>query len=128
MFEFKVTVHFSLWAKHTQLWLLKSPQYIIFYFVTHQVLIFAEKKSDVDDIHEYLLLKGVEAVAIHGGKGNLEAGVFISGFFPLYKNQSRGTIICFSTPSSFVTCNHTIFICYLQPQHEHKVASLYTEI
>ena len=34
-----------------------------------QVLIFAEKKQDVDAIHEYLLLKGVEAVAIHGGKG-----------------------------------------------------------
>ena len=30
---------------------------------------FAEKKQDVDAIHEYLLLKGVEAVAIHGGKG-----------------------------------------------------------
>lgn len=35
------------------------------------VLIFAEKKQDVDAIHEYLLLKGVEAVAIHGGKGCL---------------------------------------------------------
>ena len=34
-----------------------------------QVLAFAEKKQDVDAIHEYLLLKGVEAVAIHGGKG-----------------------------------------------------------
>lgn len=34
-----------------------------------QVLLFAEKKADVDAIHEYLLLKGVEAVAIHGGKG-----------------------------------------------------------
>lgn len=33
------------------------------------VLVFAEKKQDVDSIHEYLLLKGVEAVAIHGGKG-----------------------------------------------------------
>ena len=33
------------------------------------VLIFAEKKADVDAIHEYLLLKGIEAVAIHGGKG-----------------------------------------------------------
>lgn len=32
------------------------------------VLIFAENKADVDDIHEYLLLKGVEAVAVHGGK------------------------------------------------------------
>ena len=36
---------------------------------TPPVLIFAEKKQDVDSIHEYLLLKGVEAVAIHGGKG-----------------------------------------------------------
>lgn len=36
------------------------------------VLIFAEKKQDVDAIHEYLLLKGVEAVAIHGGKGKLD--------------------------------------------------------
>ena len=33
------------------------------------MLVFSEKKSEVDDIHEYLLLKGVEAVAIHGGKG-----------------------------------------------------------
>ena len=32
------------------------------------VLIFAEKKQDVDAIHEYLLMKGVEAVSIHGGK------------------------------------------------------------
>lgn len=34
-----------------------------------QVLIFSEKKAEVDDIHEYLLLKGVQAVSIHGGKG-----------------------------------------------------------
>ncbi len=32
------------------------------------VLIFAENQKDVDDIHEYLLLRNVEAVAIHGGK------------------------------------------------------------
>merc|ERR1712062_573656 len=32
------------------------------------VLIFAERKNDVDTIHEYLLLKGCQAVAIHGGK------------------------------------------------------------
>ena len=32
------------------------------------VLIFAENKNDVEDIHEYLLLKGVDAVSIHGGK------------------------------------------------------------
>lgn len=29
-------------------------------------LIFASNQSDVDDIHEYLLLKGVDAVAVHG--------------------------------------------------------------
>jgi ATP-dependent RNA helicase DDX41 len=32
------------------------------------VLIFCERQGDVDNIHEYLLLKGVEAVSIHGGK------------------------------------------------------------
>ncbi len=32
-------------------------------------MIFAQRKQDVDAIHEYLLLKGIEAVAIHGGKG-----------------------------------------------------------
>ena len=36
------------------------------------VLIFCENKSDVDDIHEYLLLKGVEAVGLHGGKDQEE--------------------------------------------------------
>ncbi len=36
------------------------------------VLIFAERKQDVDAIHEYLLLKGVLAVAIHGGKDQEE--------------------------------------------------------
>ncbi|RKO98710.1 LOW QUALITY PROTEIN: hypothetical protein CXG81DRAFT_30392 [Caulochytrium protostelioides] len=35
-------------------------------------LIFAENKSDVDAIHEYLLIKGVDAVAIHGGKDQSE--------------------------------------------------------
>ena len=32
------------------------------------VLIFAEKQTNVDDVYEYLLLKGVEVAAIHGGK------------------------------------------------------------
>jgi len=31
-------------------------------------LIFCENKADVDDIHEYLLLKGCDAVSSHGGK------------------------------------------------------------
>jgi len=44
------------------------------------VLIFAENKADVDDIHEYLLLKGVEAVAIHGGKEQDEREYAIQSF------------------------------------------------
>lgn len=44
------------------------------------VLVFCENKADVDDIHEYLLLKGVEAVAIHGGKDQEEREYAISSF------------------------------------------------
>ena len=44
------------------------------------VLIFCENKSDVDDIHEYLLLKGVEAVGIHGGKDQEEREYAIKAF------------------------------------------------
>lgn len=44
------------------------------------VLIFCENKADVDDIHEYLLLKGVEAVAIHGGKDQEEREFAIASF------------------------------------------------
>lgn len=44
------------------------------------VLIFAEKKQDVDAIHEYLLLKGVEAVAIHGGKDQEERTKAVDAF------------------------------------------------
>nr|XP_023995766.1 LOW QUALITY PROTEIN: probable ATP-dependent RNA helicase DDX41 [Salvelinus alpinus] len=44
------------------------------------VLMFAEKKADVDAIHEYLLLKGVEAVAIHGGKDQEERTKAIEAF------------------------------------------------
>ncbi|ENN75170.1 hypothetical protein HUJ04_008370 [Dendroctonus ponderosae] len=44
------------------------------------VLIFAEKKQDVDAIHEYLLLKGVEAVAIHGGKDQEERSKSVEAF------------------------------------------------
>nr|CAD7574809.1 unnamed protein product [Timema californicum] len=47
---------------------------------TPPVLIFAEKKQDVDAIHEYLLLKGVEAVAIHGGKDQEERSRSVDAF------------------------------------------------
>ncbi|KAJ4844500.1 DEAD-box ATP-dependent RNA helicase 35 [Turnera subulata] len=43
-------------------------------------LIFCENKADVDNIHEYLLRKGVEAVAIHGGKDQEEREYAISSF------------------------------------------------
>jgi ATP-dependent RNA helicase DDX41 len=36
------------------------------------VIIFTERKGAADDIHEYLLLKGVDAVSIHGGKDQEE--------------------------------------------------------
>ena len=44
------------------------------------VLVFAEKTKDVDDIHEYLLVKGVEAVAVHGGKDQEDRNLAIDGF------------------------------------------------
>ncbi len=44
------------------------------------VLIFAEKTKDVDDIHEYLLIKGVEAVAVHGGKDQEDREQAIDSF------------------------------------------------
>ncbi|KAI8998433.1 putative DEAD-box ATP-dependent RNA helicase 35 [Gaertneriomyces semiglobifer] len=44
------------------------------------VLVFAENKNDVDDIHEYLLLKGVDAVAIHGSKDQSEREYAITAF------------------------------------------------
>jgi len=53
------------------------------------VLIFCEKKQDVDDIHEYLLLKGVEAVSIHGGKDQDERNDAIARF----KDGSKDVLV-----------------------------------
>eukprot|EP01028_Stygiella_incarcerata_P007983 TRINITY_DN334_c0_g1_i4.p1 TRINITY_DN334_c0_g1~~TRINITY_DN334_c0_g1_i4.p1 ORF type:complete len:694 (-),score=254.21 TRINITY_DN334_c0_g1_i4:888-2969(-) len=36
------------------------------------VIVFCEKKATVDDVHEYLLLKGVSSVATHGDKDQKE--------------------------------------------------------
>jgi ATP-dependent RNA helicase DDX41 len=44
------------------------------------VIIFSENKNEVDDIQEYLLLKGVEAVAIHGSKSQEERQYAIRSF------------------------------------------------
>lgn len=50
------------------------------------VLVFAERKQDVDAIHEYLLLKGVEAVAIHGGKDQEERSRSVEQFKSFQKD------------------------------------------
>ncbi|KAL5513318.1 hypothetical protein ACEPAH_3717 [Sanghuangporus vaninii] len=44
------------------------------------VIIFSDNKNEVDDIQEYLLLKGVEAVAIHGSKSQEERQYAIKSF------------------------------------------------
>jgi ATP-dependent RNA helicase DDX41 len=43
-------------------------------------LIFAENKRDVDEVHEYLLLKGVLAASVHGDKAQEERNEAIRGF------------------------------------------------
>jgi len=53
------------------------------------VLIFSENKSDVDRIHEYLLVKGVDAVAIHGGKDQEERTWAITEF----KNHRKDVLV-----------------------------------
>eukprot|EP00968_Pinguiococcus_pyrenoidosus_P011417 scaffold922_cov327-Pinguiococcus_pyrenoidosus.AAC.43 len=50
------------------------------------VVIFCERKGDVDDIHEYLLLKGVAAVSIHGDKDQAERTQAIQRFKNLEKD------------------------------------------
>jgi len=59
------------------------------------VLIFAERKQDVDSIHEYLLLKGVEAVAIHGGKDQEERSKGVAAFRKGKKRRACGDRCCF---------------------------------
>ncbi|KIL00639.1 hypothetical protein PAXRUDRAFT_821429 [Paxillus rubicundulus Ve08.2h10] len=44
------------------------------------VIVFSENKNEVDDIQEYLLLKGVQAVAIHGSKSQEERQYAIKSF------------------------------------------------
>lgn len=53
-------------------------------------LIFCQSKSDVDDIHEYLLLKGVNAVSIHGGKDQQERFDGIKHF----SSGSKDVLVC----------------------------------
>jgi ATP-dependent RNA helicase DDX41 len=45
-----------------------------------KVLIFAEKKSDVDNIYEYLMLKGVDVTSLHGGKDQKDRHTGVDAF------------------------------------------------
>ncbi|XP_055851869.1 ATP-dependent RNA helicase abstrakt [Episyrphus balteatus] len=71
------------------------------------VLIFAEKKQDVDSIHEYLLLKGVEAVAIHGGKDQEERSRAVEAF----RNEEKDVLVATDVASKgldFPNVQHVI--------------------
>lgn len=71
------------------------------------VLIFAEKKQDVDAIHEYLLLKGVEAVAIHGGKDQEERSRAVEAFRGQVKDVLVATDVA-SKGLDFANIQHVI--------------------
>lgn len=43
-------------------------------------MVFCENKCDVDAVHEYLLLKGVDAAAVHGGLDQAIREEAIDGF------------------------------------------------
>ncbi|KAL1529301.1 hypothetical protein AB1Y20_000255 [Prymnesium parvum] len=71
------------------------------------VLIFCESKQDVDDIHEYLMLKGVEAVGIHGGKDQEEREYAIQMFKEGKKDVLVGTDVA-SKGLDFPDIQHVI--------------------
>ncbi|KAF9582516.1 hypothetical protein BGW38_000112 [Lunasporangiospora selenospora] len=71
------------------------------------VLIFAENKNDVDDIQEYLLLKGVEAVAIHGSKTQEEREYAINAFKSYQKDVLVATDVA-SKGLDFAEIHHVI--------------------
>merc|ERR1719487_1820035 len=71
------------------------------------VLIFCENKADVDDVHEYLLLKGVEVVAIHGSLDQEERHQSIRGFKEGSKDVLIGTDVA-SKGLDFPAIQHVI--------------------
>ena len=58
------------------------------------VLIFAEKQTDVDDVHEYLMSKDVDAAAVHGQKTQEERAEAIDHF-----KVCRASQMCLSVAS-----------------------------
>merc|ERR1712139_59078 len=71
------------------------------------VLIFCENKSDVDDVHEYMLLKNVDAVAIHGGLDQEERHEAIRHFKEGSKDVLIGTDVA-SKGLDFPAIQHVI--------------------
>merc|ERR1712139_468995 len=71
------------------------------------VLIFCENKADVDDVHEYLLLKGVDACAIHGGLAQEERHDSIRSFKEGTKDVLIGTDVA-SKGLDFPAIQHVI--------------------
>ena len=71
------------------------------------VLIFCENKANVDDIHEQLLLKGVEAVSIHGGKDQEKREYAISSFKDGKKDVLVATVVA-SKGLDFSDIQHVI--------------------
>jgi len=71
------------------------------------VLIFCENKSDVDDVHEYLLLKAIEAVAIHGSLDQEERHESIKAFKEGTKDVLIGTDVA-SKGLDFPAIQHVI--------------------
>jgi ATP-dependent RNA helicase DDX41 len=71
------------------------------------VRICCENRADVDDIHEYLLLKGMEVVAIHRGKDQEEREFAIASF----KAGNKDVLIAMDVASmglDFLDIQHVI--------------------
>lgn len=62
------------------------------------VLIFCENNADVDRIHEYLLLEGVEAVAFHWGKDQEKREYAIKSF----KEWKKDVLVAIDVASKFL--------------------------
>jgi len=71
------------------------------------VLIFSASKNDVDDIHEFLLTKGVRAVAIHGSKDQEERRMAVELFTAGQEDVLIGTDVA-SKGLDFPSIQHVI--------------------
>ncbi|KAI8113545.1 hypothetical protein M9435_003546 [Picochlorum sp. BPE23] len=78
------------------------------------VLIFAEGKRDVDSIHEFLLVKGVEAVAVHGSKDQEER----SWAFDSFKSGKKDVLIATDVASKGLDFPHIEHVINFDMPHE----------